>query len=176
MYVRQSRVFVQRRVMILVKFLKIEFIDTATERYSALVMLQATWREPKLDKMVRIDSIVNSDAFITAGRIARMHDLWYVRPSVRPSVCQTHIESYFNHNHSCILRPNNVAEFRQGYTKYTRIRIKFRKDSHNSLTCELISLCSTLSLRELKPIKLARDQSRPYVQYSHHLKPTGLVY
>jgi len=72
--------------MILVKFLKIEFIDTATERYSALVMLQATWREPKLDKMVRIDSIVNSDAFITAGRIARMHDLWYVRPSVRPSV------------------------------------------------------------------------------------------
>jgi len=41
--------------MTLVRFLKIEFVDTATERYSALVMLQATWREPKLDNTVSIE-------------------------------------------------------------------------------------------------------------------------
>jgi len=38
--------------MILVKVLKIEFIDAATKRFSAQVMLQATWREPKLDNTV----------------------------------------------------------------------------------------------------------------------------
>jgi len=38
--------------MTLVKFLKIEFINTAAERFGALMMLQATWREPKLDSMV----------------------------------------------------------------------------------------------------------------------------
>jgi len=40
--------------MILVKFLKIEFIDTANERFGALVMLRATWREPKLDCNVSV--------------------------------------------------------------------------------------------------------------------------
>jgi len=42
--------------MILVTFLKIELIDTAAERYSAMVMLQAKWREPKLDNKVCVDS------------------------------------------------------------------------------------------------------------------------
>jgi len=40
--------------MIAVEFQRIEFIDTARERFGAVLLLQASWKEPKLDNVVRI--------------------------------------------------------------------------------------------------------------------------